>query len=320
MKRPFRLTDGAIGTRLLQLINPSALKQPSSRLAHEFILPDMYNKTHYDIVRDMHVEYLTTCGCDAIKTNTFNAQSVSLPQNEDVEMINRLGVKATLEAIHISSGKGKGDVRVLASVGPTSKSLSAGDIRTDVLRASYEEQVTVLLQEGVNVILIETIADEGNAEAALKATENVAAKMSQVINVILSVVLSPETGETLFGAPPEEFFDDLLSSHKNRNTLNFEAIGFNCCSANTCTETEEFFINAFERLGTSCRDLFQMNPGLGFYWSPNAGFPDPSSGCYPLSADDFTQRLIPNVVSRIGEHKFRYVGGCCGTTPLHLKV
>ena len=190
---------------------------------------DMLSIEKPDVILDIQRRYVAA-GVDVLTANTFSSQRISqreYHQENRIAEMNRAAVKIAKQAA--SDAKNR-PVFVLGDVGPTSKMLSMSEdvndpasrsITFDELEAAYYEQIDVLVDAGVDAILIETIFDTLNAKAALSAYQKVKDKTSRPLEVMLSMTVSDASGRTLSGQTVEAFVVSVMHA----NPL---SIGLNC--------------------------------------------------------------------------------------------
>ncbi len=267
---------------------------------------DLISLTRPDVLRQIHREYLEA-GADIIETNTFNAQRISQADYHTeafVEEINAAAVKiAREEADRMTKLTPDKPRFVAASIGPTNRTLSMSPdvenpamraITFDELRDAYAEQMLVLSKGGVDIWLIETIFDTLNAKAALAAARIVKETTGRKIPIMLSVTIADASGRTLSGQTLEAF---LTSVGHGEDIL---SVGLNCSFG---AEDMRPYLQA----------LSQISP---YYVSayPNAGFPD-EDGKY-----NETPQMMAQAISRfVDDGSVNFVGGCCGSTPAHIR-
>ena len=254
------------------------------------------NITRPDIIKAIHREYIGA-GADIIETNTFSANSISQAEYECGEFASmmayegaRLAREAADEAMKFHGRK----IWVAGSMGPTSKSLSLSPDASDPsfrpysfedMKAAYKEQADALVLGGVDFILIETCFDALNVKAALSAC---------TVPVIVSVSVGDRSGRTLTGQTLEAFY----TAVKHGELI---AFGLNCSlgAAELMPLVED--ISSWCRCGVSCY--------------PNAGLPNEMGG-YDQSPEDMAA-AVREMASR---GLVNIVGGCCGTTPEHIRA
>ncbi len=265
---------------------------------------DLLVVTYPEVILDIHRQYLDA-GADIITTCTFSANSVSLAEYQmdgQVATINAAAVglaRQAVEEYYASTGR---KALVAGSIGPTSKSLSMAlldpteAIGFDQLYQAYREQIEALLDPansgGVDLLLMETIFDSLNAKAAIAAAQDAMEAHDRKVPFILSVTLT-ESGRTLAGQTIEAF----VATVAHAEPL---AIGINCGFG---AEGMRPYIDALQAI--PC--------GVCLY--PNAGLPN-AMGEY-----DETPELTAGVLSEMMERgQLNIVGGCCGTTPAHIRA
>ena len=253
------------------------------------------NLTRPDVIKAIHREYIDA-GADIIETNTFSANRISQSEYGCEEFAERMafeGARLAREVADESTRK----VLVAGSVGPTSKSLSLSpdvsdpSFRTysfDQMRQAYREQIEGLVRGGVDMILIETCFDALNVKAALSACQNFD------IPVMVSVSVGDRSGRTLTGQTLEAFY----TSVKHGNLLSF---GLNCSlgAAELTPLVED--ISSWCSCAVSCY--------------PNAGLPNEMGGY-----DQSPAEMAAQVREMASRGLVNIVGGCCGTTPDHIRA
>ena len=302
-QRVLRL-DGALGT----MIQSYGLREDDFRGQRFRDLPgqmagnnDLLSLTRPDIIRDIHRRYLEA-GADIIETNTFSAQRISMADYHCEPFCREINLAAAAIARELADEYTERNPEkprfVAGSVGPTNKTLSMSpDVSDPALRAitfddladAYTEQMTALIEGGVDALLIETIFDTLNAKAALYAAEEAMQAAGRRVPIMLSVTVADKTYRTLSGQTLQAF----LASVSHANIL---SVGLNCS------------FGAAEMLAP----LRQLAAEAPYYISayPNAGLPN-SLGLY----DETPETMAPQIQEFIDEGLVNIVGGCCGTTP-----
>ena len=289
------ILDGAMGT-MIQKFGVAEADNNSERL----------NLTRPDAIKKIHKEYIAA-GADIIETNTFSANAISQAEYECSDLAPkmayegaRIAREAADEAAAIAAEIGlTRKVWIAGSMGPTSKSLSLSPDASDPafrpysfdqMYEAYREQAQALIRGGVDMILIETCFDALNTKAALSAI----ADCQEGIPVIVSVSVSDRSGRTLTGQTLEAFY----TSVRHYPIL---AFGLNCSlGASDMTPL-------VEDMGRWC--------GCAVSCYPNAGLPNEMGG-YDQSPDEMAQQ-VKEMASR---GLVNIVGGCCGTTPDHIRA
>jgi len=266
---------------------------------------DLLSITRPDIISAIHREYLEA-GADIIETNTFNAQRISLADYHMEELAYELNVAAARVARETADGfmqsNGNRSCFVAGAIGPTNRTASLSPdvndpgfraVNFDQLVEAYAEQVRGLLDGGSDLLLVETIFDTLNAKAALMACLQVMDQRKIKIPIMVSGTITDASGRTLSGQTAEAF----LRSVSHAPLL---SIGFNCAlgAKEMRPHLEElsikapFFVSAY----------------------PNAGLPN-QFGEYDESPDQMGHHICDFLNSGF----INIVGGCCGTTPDHIR-
>ena len=261
---------------------------------------DVLVLTSPHVVADIHRQYLKA-GADIIETDSFNANAISLSDyglERDVYEINHAAARlARSVADEFEQRKW-----VAGSVGPTNKSLSmspsvddpaARTLTWQKLVVAYVEQMRGLIDGGIDVLLIETVFDTLNAKAALWAAEDAMTACCRRVPIMLSVTLT-ESGRTLSGQTIEAF----LASVSHVDLL---SVGLNCGFG------AQGMIPRLEELSAIA--------GCAVSAYPNAGLPN-EMGEY----DETSETMAINVRPMFEKGLVNIVGGCCGTTPNHIKA
>src|SRR5438552_2109885 len=283
--------DGAMGTSI-QARNPSVDDFWGKEGCNELLV-----LSRPDIIKDIHGSFLKV-GCDVVETNTFAATRVVLAEydvQDKTAEINIAAGKLAKEVAQQFSTKDKPRF-VAGSIGPTTKLPSLGHIRFDDMVAGYVEQASALIEGGVDVLLVETSQDLLQAKAALvgvfEAMQQAAKRLPVTVQVTLeatgTMLLGTEIGAALTAIEP---FD-------------VDVIGLNCATG------PREMNDAVRYLGVNSTKFISV--------LPNAGLPQNEGG-------RAVYRLKPGEIAQYHKHFItdfgvRIVGGCCGTTPEHLKA
>lgn len=270
---------------------------------------DLLSITRPDIIKDIHKQYLTA-GADIIETNTFNSQAVSLADYEMQSLAYELNVasakvakEAVAEFLASPEGKDRKGAWVAGAIGPMSKTLSLSpDVNNPGYRAvtfdevanAYYEQVKGLVDGGVDLLLIETIFDTLNAKAAIFAIKKFYhdTKLPE-LPIMISGTITDASGRTLSGQTLEAFYISMMHAKPL-------SIGLNCA------------LGAHE-MRPHIEELSQISSCYVSAY-PNAGLPN-AMGEYDEHPED-TGHYLEEWAK---EGFVNIVGGCCGTTPEHIK-
>ena len=298
LKDKIYILDGAMGT-MIQKHGVAEADNNSERL----------NLTRPDAIKKIHKEYIAA-GADIIESNTFSANSISQEEygcsDQAAKMAYegaRIAREAADEAAAIAAEIGlTRKVWVAGSMGPTSKSLSlspdAGDpsFRThsfDQMYEAYREQAEALLRGGVDMLLVETCFDALNTKAALAAITD-CQTAEPPIPVIVSVSVGDRSGRTLTGQTLEAFYTSIRH-------YPIMAFGLNCSLG------ASELMPLVEDLNRRCECAVSCYP--------NAGLPNEMGG-YDQTPEEMGQQ----VKEMASKGLVNIVGGCCGTTPEHIKA
>lgn len=255
------------------------------------------NISRPDVIEAIHNAYLKA-GADIITTNTFGTSRVALSDHDlsdkDQE-INQAAVKIAKEAAQSFSTKDKPRF-VAGELGPTSKLPTLGHISFEEMFLCYKRQAKELLDNGVDLLLIATCQDILQAKAAASACREVMAEENQRAPLFISVTIE-SNGKMLLGT-------DVLAALAILEPFEPDAFGINCASGPLMMEEHLRVLAEHSPFHILCR--------------PNAGLPENVDGktIYNLSPKDFAGQL-KRFVKEIG---IDFVGGCCGTTPEHIKA
>ena len=310
--RPLVL-DGGFGT----MVQRYGLKEEDFRGYRYRDIPgmmlgnnEMLCLTRPDVVSDIYSAYVDA-GADILTANTFSANSISQADYNCQHLVgdmNREAVRLARCAFAESGRQGF----VIATVGPTNKSLSISPdindpacraITFDQLAEAYMEQIEVLAQEGVDAILLETIFDTLNAKAGIYAMQEVMHRTGKDIPLMLSATVNDAAGRLLSGQTLEAF----LISVAHAPIL---SIGLNCSfgADQMLPVLRNLHRMLTERAGENGKRIF-------ISCHPNAGLPN-SMGQYDVNPEQFVQSVRPMIEEGLAD----IIGGCCGTTPEHIKA
>ncbi len=309
LKKRILLLDGAMGT-MIQQFN---LKEDDFRgqrfASHSYDVKgcnDLLCLTQPSIISRIHSEYLSA-GADIIETNSFNAQTISLSDYKLEKHAYEINLEAAKIARAAADNWFKQDPSryrfVAGSLGPTNRTASMSpDVNNPAFRAvsfddlfnAYKEQAEGLMDGNVDLLLIETIFDTLNAKAALFAITKVFEKKGRSVPVMISVTVSDVKGRTLSGQTLEEF----LASISNFPIL---SIGINCSFG--AAQIKPFL----ELLATKSPYFISLYP--------NAGLPN-QFGEY----DETAAQMVKIIEKYMSDGLINMIGGCCGTTPEHIKL
>jgi 5-methyltetrahydrofolate--homocysteine methyltransferase len=301
--------DGAMGTMIQRhkLTEKDFRSERFKDYAHDLKgNNDLLSITQPEIIKGIHRAYFEA-GADIVETNTFNANIISQADYHMQDLayeMNYESAKIAKEVANEFNRKGKSKLRFVAgALGPTNKTLSLSPnvndpgfraVTFDEVANAYYDAAKGLVDGGADIILIETIFDTLNAKAAIFGVEKLITERSLDIPVMISGTIVDQSGRTLSGQTVEAFY--ISVSH----TKNLVSIGLNCAlGAKQMRPFVEDLSNVSDKF-------------LSVY--PNAGLPNEMGGY------DETPQTMAGVLEDFLKSGFvNIVGGCCGTTPDHIK-
>ncbi|MEH7444975.1 methionine synthase [Bacillus sp. JJ1122] len=291
LKKKILIMDGAMGTMLQQ-----ANLTPEDFGGEEFDgCNEILNLTAPGVIENIHREYYEA-GADIVETNTFGATRLVLDEyglGDKAYEINKaaalLARKAADEASSLSKPR-----FVAGSMGPTTKTLSVtGGSSFAEMSSSYEEQALGLIDGNVDLLLLETSQDLLNVKAAYSGIQRAFKQSGKELPIMISATIEP-MGTTLAGQSIEAFYISIQH-------MNPIAIGLNCATGPEFMQEHLRSLSALSSSAVSCY--------------PNAGLPD-EEGQYHETPETLAHKLSDFA----GEGWINIVGGCCGTTPAHIKA
>ena len=290
LKRRVVIADGAMGT-MLQNRNPTLADFENHEGCNEIL-----NVTRPDIVKAVHSEYLKA-GVDAIETNTFGANFANLAEYGIEDRIFELafaGAKIARESADEFSTPGN-PRWVLGSLGPGTKLPTLGHTTYQNLKDAYSTASKGLIQGGVDAILIETTQDLLQAKAAINGARE-AIKLSKTDIVLIAQVTVETNGTMLMGS-------EIGAALNALEPLGIDLIGLNCATGPA--EMSEHL------------RVLSKGASVGISVMPNAGLPilGKNGAHYPLTPIE----LASSLKQFVADYKVNLIGGCCGTTPAHMK-
>jgi 5-methyltetrahydrofolate--homocysteine methyltransferase len=308
LQKRIAIIDGAMGTMIYaHKLDEGAVRGERFKSWHRDVknLPDVLNLTRPDIIEAIHREYLEA-GADIIKTNTFNAQAISLADYEMQPLAYELAKAGAELARRAVENYHDRTCFVAGSIGPTTRtSSSVIDVSNPAVRGvSYDELVTAYTEEirglidgGVDLLLVETIFDTLNAKAAFFAIESYFEKIQCRLPVMASVTFITENSDRNFiGQTVEAFWNSV--SH-----VPLLSVGINCALGP-------------KELRPLVEELSRVAPIL-VSSHPNAGLPNPM---LPTGFPETPESFAPQLREWAENGWLNLVGGCCGTTPAHIRM
>ena len=266
---------------------------------------ELLSLTRPDIIRGVHEAFLEA-GADIVETNTFSANPISQADYNLSELTHELNVasaRLAREAADAFSTKEKPRF-VAGAIGPTNKTLSISpdvtdpgyrEVTFDEVAASYRAQIDGLMDGGVDILLVETVFDTLNCKAALFAIQNAFEERGETLPVMISGTIVDQSGRTLSGQTPHAFW--LSISHMPH----LLSVGLNCALG---SKQMRPFIEELSDVASVPTSLY-----------PNAGLPNELGGY-----DESASFMAEQIDSYLQEGWLNIVGGCCGTTPEHIRA
>ncbi|MDE2162447.1 MAG: methionine synthase [Alphaproteobacteria bacterium] len=265
---------------------------------------DLLTLTRPDIIREIGDAYLSA-GADIIESNTFTATETSQADYGLAHLVGELNFEGARLAREICDAHGTSDrPRLVAGIlGPTNRTASISpdvndpafrNITFDDLRRTYREAARGLIKGGADLLMVETIFDTLNAKAAIFAIEEAFEELGERLPVWISGTITDLSGRTLTGQTPEAFW------HSVRHASPF-AIGLNCALG--AKEMRQYVAE----LAGVADTLVSAHP--------NAGLPNEFGGY-----DDTPEQMAEKIGEFARSGLVNIVGGCCGTTPAHIKA
>ncbi|HWR99125.1 MAG TPA: homocysteine S-methyltransferase family protein, partial [Prolixibacteraceae bacterium] len=264
---------------------------------------DLLCLTRPEAIHEIHEAFLEA-GADILETNTFNSTSISQSDygtQDFVREINREAAKIAVDAAAKFSTPGKPRY-VAGSIGPTNKTCSMSPDVNDPgyraisfgdLKMSYREQVEGLIEGGVDLLLIETIFDTLNCKVALVAINEIFEERSMKLPVMISGTITDKSGRTLSGQTIEAFLNSVAH-------IDLLTIGLNCSFG--AKDMRPYV----EELSRKAPFMISVHP--------NAGLPN-QFGEY----DETPEEMSHQVAEYTNNLTVNIIGGCCGTTPEHIR-
>ena len=314
LRKRILILDGAMGTMIQsrKLAEGDYRGAPACGLSgHACDLKgdnDLLAITQPDVVRSIHDAFLEA-GADIIETNTFNATCIAQADYRlegRVREINLAAARIARERADAWTRKTPDKPRFVAgALGPTNRTASISPdvndpgfrgVNFDALTTAYGEAAQALVDGGVDLLLVETVFDTLNAKAALFAIETLFDTIGRRLPLIVSGTITDASGRTLSGQTTEAFWNSV----RHANPL---AVGLNCALGAALMRP---YIEEMARVADTFVSCY-----------PNAGLPNPMSETGYDETPETTSRLLGEFAR---EGFVNIVGGCCGTTPEHIRA
>jgi len=286
-ERALLLFDGACGTNLQRMEIPSSAWQGREG-CNEFL-----NISAPEVIQELHRSFLDA-GAMVLETNTFGANRIVLPEyglEDRVAEINQAAVENAREAIRRTGA----DAYIAGSIGPTTKLPSLGHIGVRELSEAFAEQARILVDAGVDLLILETCQDLLQVKTGVIACLETLEAMKRDVPIMVSLTIE-SSGTMLVGT-------DVAAALAALEPYPLFSLGLNCATGP-------------EGMVSYIRHLCRNYRGRVFCM-PNAGLPTVEDGktIYSLSPEMFAAQLL----NFVREDGVSVVGGCCGTTPEHIR-
>ena len=268
---------------------------------------DLLTLTQPQIIREIHAQYFAA-GADVVETNTFNSTAIAQADYALEHLVHELNFEAAKLARSVADEFESKDAQprfVAGALGPTNRTASISpdvndpgfrNVTFDQLVTTYIEAIHGLVEGGVDLLLVETIFDTLNAKAALFAIDQYFAQHNVRLPIIISGTITDASGRTLSGQTTEAFWNSV----RHARPL---AVGLNCALG------AQLMRPYIEELST------MADTNVSAY--PNAGLPNPLAE----TGYDETPAYTASLIKEFAQSGFvNVVGGCCGTTPAHIKA
>ncbi|WP_372521968.1 methionine synthase [Sulfuricaulis sp.] len=309
LKERILILDGAMGTMIqrYKLEEKDYRGERFAAWAHEIKgNNDLLTLTQSKIIHDIHAAYLEA-GADILETNTFNSQSISMADYHMEELayeLNREGARLARATADEYERKDATRPRYVAGVlGPTNRTASLSpdvnnpgfrNVSFDALVTAYSECVRGLLDGGADLLLVETVFDTLNCKAALYAIDKYFEDHGIRVPIMISGTITDASGRTLSGQTTEAFWNSIAHAEPL-------SVGLNCALGTTQLRQ---YVEEMARVA---------NVHVSSH--PNAGLPNEFGGY------DDTPEFMAGQIREWAESSFlNIIGGCCGTTPPHIKA
>jgi 5-methyltetrahydrofolate--homocysteine methyltransferase len=309
LEQRIMILDGAMGT-MIQAYQFSEEDYKGERFKdYEILLKgnnDLLTLTQPEAIKEIHRKYLAV-GADIIETNTFSGTTIAMADYGMEDLVYELNFESARlarEAADEFTAKEPHKPRFVAgSMGPTNKTASMSPdvndpgyraVTFDELRIAYKQQAEALLDGGADILLVETVFDTLNAKAGLFAIEEIKVERGIDIPIMLSGTITDASGRTLSGQTAEAFL--ISVSH-----IPLLTVGFNCALGANLLQPH--------------LEAIAPKTDLAISAHPNAGLPN-AFGEY----DETPEQMAEQIESYLKRSLVNIVGGCCGTTPEHIRA
>ena len=309
MQHRILILDGAMGT-MLQRYNFSEEDFRGERFKDfDYSVKgnnDLLTLTQPQAIAEVHRKYFEA-GADIVETNTFSGTTIAMGDYNMEDLVYELNYESAKIAREVADDITKKEPHkprfVAGAMGPTNKTASMSPdvndpgfraVSFDELRIAYKQQAEALIDGGVDILLVETVFDTLNAKAALFAIEEIKEERNIDVPIMISGTITDASGRTLSGQTAEAFL--ISVSH-----IPLVSVGFNCALG--------------AKQLTPHLDVISSRTQLAISAHPNAGLPN-AFGEY----DETPDQMAMQIKEYLDKGLINIIGGCCGTTPEHIKA
>ncbi|WP_408658014.1 methionine synthase, partial [Jatrophihabitans sp.] len=258
---------------------------------------EILNVSRPDVVAGVHEAYFAA-GADAVETNTFGANWANLAEYDIADRIRELALAGARIAREVADRHSTADRPrfVIGSIGPGTKLPTLGHVHYSKLRDAYYEEAAGLIEGGADALLVETSQDLLQTKAAVIGSKRAVADAGRPLPVLAQVTVET-TGTMLLGS-------EIGAALTALEPLGIDLIGLNCATGPAEMSEHLRYLSQHAKIGLSVM--------------PNAGLPQlgPNGAWYPLTPEE----LASSLASFVTEFGTGLVGGCCGTTPEHIRL
>ncbi len=309
LKDRILVLDGAMGTMIQRYKLSEEDFRNKALENHEIPLKgnnDLLSITRPDIIKAIHKEYYEA-GADFAETNTFSGTTIAQADyklEHIIDELNYQSAKIAREVADEMTAKEPHKPRfVIGAMGPTNRTASMSPdvndpgyraVTFDDLHTAYKQQAKKLIEGGVDILMVETVFDTLNAKAAIMACDDVIREKKADVTIMVSGTITDMSGRTLSGQTSEAF----LISISHAPLL---SVGLNCALG--AKELKPYL------------EILSNKATFGVSAHPNAGLPN-EFGEYDQSPEEMAEQ----VQVFLDNNYLNILGGCCGTTPPHIKA
>ncbi len=309
MQNRILILDGAMGTMLQRYkFSEDDFRGERFKGFHKSVKGnnDLLSLTQPQAIEEVHRLYFEA-GADIVETNTFSSTTIAMADYDMEDLVYELNFESAKIAKNVADAISKKELNkprfVAGAIGPTNKTASMSPdvndpgfraISFDELRIAYKQQAEGLIDGGVDILLVETVFDTLNAKAALFAIEEIKEERNIDVPVMISGTITDASGRTLSGQTAEAFL--ISVSH-----IPLLSVGFNCALG--------------AKQLTPHLEVVSKRTQLAISAHPNAGLPN-AFGEY----DESPEQMASQVNEYLEKGLINIIGGCCGTTPEHIKA